>query len=328
MEDTIVIAGTPRSGTTLLLEVFRETPGYKALNEPLLMRYTRRRYGFPLRPCLRLGDRAPVQRAFLGDALCGRLGPEVRWSFRSGTTLGQLAEHRERKKLVVKFCRVNRMLHWMADEFPIRGMILSIRHPCSVVSSMMKYGTWEHRVDDLKAMPGGPFDLAFLPTAYQERFAPLIERISTRWEALALMWCLDHYMAIFERDTYPWVLSPYERIVTEGASELKRLAHAVGVEATDRMIDLLFKPSSSTTDTLRRNPREQLSKWKQNLSTEQVDAILRVVDEAGLGGFYSRDPEPDYDRLNRIQRPAFRWETPSGLQGGEKAFPVAAPLRA
>jgi len=36
IEDTIVIAGSPRSGTTLLLEALYRIPGYKAINEPLL----------------------------------------------------------------------------------------------------------------------------------------------------------------------------------------------------------------------------------------------------------------------------------------------------
>ena len=36
-EDTIVVAGSPRSGTTWLAELLRRLPGYKFLNEPLLL---------------------------------------------------------------------------------------------------------------------------------------------------------------------------------------------------------------------------------------------------------------------------------------------------
>jgi hypothetical protein len=55
--DTIVVVGSPRSGTTWLLELLRALPGYKAINEPFWYDEVRQAHGFAWRPHLAPGVR-------------------------------------------------------------------------------------------------------------------------------------------------------------------------------------------------------------------------------------------------------------------------------
>ena len=64
-KETLVIAGSPRSGTTLLLEALHKLPGYKAINEPLFTPKIQKETGFDSRSYIQAGQKKPQQRKFL-----------------------------------------------------------------------------------------------------------------------------------------------------------------------------------------------------------------------------------------------------------------------
>jgi hypothetical protein len=73
------------------------------------------------------------------------------------------------------------------------------------------------------------------------------------------------------------------------------------------MRDQLDAPSSSVKGTLHRYAQKQLSKWRRQLSSKQIQDILQIVDDVGLSTFYTDDLEPDYDTSNQYQRPQHAW---------------------
>jgi len=304
IEDTIVLAGSPRSGTTLLLESLHKLPGYKAINEPLVRKKIRRKYGFNLRSYFAPGQLVPEQKKILTLVLQGQMDQSVRWLFEAETFPGRILEHSKRNKLLVKFCRINRMLPWFAEQFDVRGIIFIIRHPCAVVNSMLRFGqwdrwTWEFILNDSVASPTVQID--HLPDSVQNIFAPVKERISTKTEALTLMWCLDHYLPLLHSSEHPWTLVPYEKLITQSHSELSRICTALGEEVNNEILKTLDKPSSSVKEKVKENANAQLSKWKHQLTNRQIDEILSIVDETGLSRFYSDSIEPDYQQLLKLQ---------------------------
>ena len=309
IHDTVVIAGSPRSGTTWLLELLRTLPGYKALNEPLMYQDARNGHGFSWRTYHDPGEEAVEQRDYLETVLTGQLGVSPAWYFEANSRPSQLIEHATRDRLVVKFCRMNRMLHWFCGQFEVRGPVFIVRHPCAVVASMLRHEAWGE--DDMRgpdrtqhALHGGT-----LPDSLQEVFGPVLRRIETKVEVLATMWCLDHYVPLVHHaeGSYPWVLVPYERMVARGREELRRIAKALDVEMTSEMRDRLDEPSQSVKDQLHKDAERQLSKWRRRLSDRQVDDILRIVSDDGLDQAYSHELEPNYGWLNERQRPKWRW---------------------
>lgn len=306
-EETIVIAGVPRSGTTLLMEIFWALPDHKGINEPLLKPEVRQKHGFGYRSFLSPGDQAAAQRDFLDRVLKGQVGPDFRWSFNGQRRLDRLRTHASQRRLVLKFCRINRLLQWFDGQFRTRGTLLVIRHPCATVSSMLSFrNAWNHGPGPQPIRPGSPLDLTGLPDHVQERFGPIIDSMTTYVEELALMWCLDYYVPFYCFDEHPWTLVPYERLIIEGVPELRRISALLGLESTPAMERLLEKPSSSTISAVEA-PREQIAKWRQHLTKDQIDAILSVVERAGLSHLYHADPEPNYTALNLLQRPESRW---------------------
>jgi LPS sulfotransferase NodH len=85
LRDTIVVTGSPRSGTTWLLELLRALPGYKALNEPLMYEEARHELGFSWRTYLNPKEEADEQRAYLETILTGQLGISPAWYFEAAS---------------------------------------------------------------------------------------------------------------------------------------------------------------------------------------------------------------------------------------------------
>jgi hypothetical protein len=310
VRDTIVVAGSPRSGTTWLLELLCTLPGYKAMNEPLMYEEARREHGFSWRTYLDPSENATPQQEYLHAILTGQLGISPAWHFESTSRSSQLLEHATRRKLIVKFCRLNRMLHWFATRFTPRGLLFIVRHPCAVVASMLRHGGWSDEQLSRSSLRNQVEKLdEELPDSLRDVFEPIIDRIETKTQMLATLWCLDHYVPLHHHAEagFPWVLAPYERLVTRGTDDLDRIAGALDIEVTPEMQDSLRSPSSSVTDQLHRDAEKQLSKWRRKLSEEQIDRILQIVEQVGLSRFYTNALEPNYDRLNRCQSENHRW---------------------
>jgi hypothetical protein len=266
-------------------------------------------HGFSWRTYLEPEKGAEEQRAYLETILTGQLGISPAWYFEAENRPAQLVEHATRSRLVVKFCRLNRMLHWFCRQFDVRGPVFIVRHPCAVVASMLRHGAWDE--GDLHGPDRKDHALhaEALPDTLRDVFGPVLERVETQVGALATMWCLDHYVPLVHHaeEMYPWMLVPYERMVRQGREELRRITDALGVQMTPQMRDQLDEPSGSVKDQLHQNAQRQLSKWQRRLSERQIESVLRIVDEVGLSDIYSRDLEPDYDRLNEMQRSEAQW---------------------
>ncbi|MCS4188215.1 hypothetical protein GGP48_002929 [Salinibacter ruber] len=279
------------------------------MNEPLMYEEARREHGFAWRTYLEPEATADEQRAYLRMILTGQLGLSPAWYFQAEMRPVRLIEHATRDRLVVKFCRLNRMLHWFCRQFEVRGPIFIVRHPCAVVASMLQHGAWDEGGLHGRDREDHALHAESLPASLRNVFDPILDRVQTRVQALATMWCLDHYVPLLHHSsgTYPWGLVPYERLLTHGQDELRRVTDSLDVPMTSEMRDQFDEPSSSVKDELHQDTRRQLSKWRRRLSEDQVAEIMEIVDEVGLTRFYTRDLEPNYDELNRMQRPQSRW---------------------
>ena len=239
------------------------------------------------------------------------MDPSARWLFEADTAFSRIIEHSIRSKLLVKFCRINRMLPWFADQFDVRGIIFIIRHPCAVVNSMLRFGQWDKMTSEYfhksKQNPSSTVYIGDLPQNIREIFEPIQKRVSTQTEALTFMWCLDHFLPLIHNKTHPWILVPYERLILQNREELKRITHALNVELSNQIVTVLERPSSSVKGNINENTNAQIVKWQRQLTTQQVNSILSMVDFAGLSDIYSESPEPHYDHLSNLQHAKWRW---------------------
>ena len=284
--DTIIVAGSSRSGTTWLAELLRSLDGYKFLNEPLHLGWfpEAKKAGFGWRTHIAPDEEARWAKTYLRRALTGRLRNRTGWKFEASTIGGKVYEHVVNRKVVVKFCRAHRLLHWMDSHFQVRGIVFLIRHPCAVLASMLKHGAWEN-----VTLPesGDPRDLAAirsLPEVVQRDVLRRLPSVETRKEALIATWCVDHYISLhYHADgNYPWVMTTYEHLLSDCETEIVAILDALNRDVPPSMEQRHGTPSSSASDTLKSETKAQLSKWKNQLAAETIDKILDMAHSFGI----------------------------------------------
>jgi hypothetical protein len=193
------------------------------------------------------------------------------------------------------------MLHWMNDQFQVRGMVLILRHPCAVVASQLDYKRegWKRTEppprDNLQTGFGG-----WIPDEVFERFKPILANVHSTAGRLAAVWCLDTYFPLLERDSFPGLITTYERLLTQEADEVKRIFQWLEAPVPGEALQSFGDAShSASSDLVTEDVQRQLSKWQDKLSPAQIDDVLSVVEGFGLD-FYTDALEPDYSSINAL----------------------------
>jgi hypothetical protein len=295
IENTIVLSGVPRGGTTWVYEMLLSTiPLSCGIWEPLFLYNDSRlrRLKFSWREYIDPAREWREAETLFRDILTGQ---NISLSLiHNHSVLDFLRKMARSERYVVKFCRANRLLGWLVAKIGVKTPILLIRHPCAVVASQMTQGGWNHVLNDTE-VEHPEVSMEFVRK--ESWITEILNDIRTPEEKLAATWCLDYYIPLSEAKPHPWVLICYERMVADGASEGTRLFEALGQEVPKDLERHLFRPSSTTqrgSNVL--FGRDRLATWKERLSQEQEENILSVVSRFGLD-FYTGRLEPDYERL-------------------------------
>lgn len=303
IRDTVVVSGSPRSGTTWLAELLLTLPEYRLLDEPLHLGSGRAREAGvdEWRTYVPPDAEQPALEDFLRRALSAQIPGRYVVEPEQGFLL-RLQAQLLRKPLVVKFVRASRMLHWLRRQFAVRGLIHILRHPCAVVASQLTYETSEWRdtqppdADKLQGSFGG-----WIPKDLLDRFRSTLAGIRTTAGHLAAVWCLDNYVPLYyEADDFPGLVISYEALVDHEKDEIERICNYLDAPVPTQVAQRVEEPSHSASEDLATQDKEQqLSKWKRKLSTDQIDEVLGVVEEFSLD-FYTEALEPDRKRLGAL----------------------------
>lgn len=277
--DTLIVAGSPRSGTTWLGEILASAPHRAVLFEPLHLDHVPgvREAGFSWRTYVRPGTPWAEGENLLDEVLRGKV--LNRWTGR------ELRRPMRVTSWVVKCIRMNRMLPWMTERFATKTPVLVLRHPCAAISSQRAAGWTQPRERVSEEL------LSDFPDV-----KAVVEAAETDEELRAASWALDTLVPLRRSTPTAWLTVLYEQLVRD-VDEVVALFERLNLPVPARLRDLMRIPSSTTTpSTIRSDP---LSSWTTRLARGEVRNILRVTHALGLD-FYGDDPDPDRQRLKRF----------------------------
>lgn len=310
--EVFCLTGSPRSGTTWMLEGFERALYCRRNWEPVNTHFMSRaiEQGNPLLVHAR-PDGATIEaegdlRRVVSDALAGRVPADPRLGVppHDESRLAKAARVARARLVVVKFVQMQRAVPWLAQLSQIRGCVL-LRNPLAVVASQIRHA---------KSSGAGidPNWTAEIITAAHpilnpaDRQHPVVGELLSRSlsvvERLAITACLDLLAAIGDaasRRRFTYVL--YEHLVVAPES----FADVIGrLNMSARPTAPAIAPNAPSfmagLDANVRAGRDPRVNWGGRLSTQQVDEVLAVMEAFGID-FYGAKPEPDVGALGRRQ---------------------------
>ncbi len=186
---------------------------------------------------------------------------------------------------IFKFCYANLMTQWLITNYNYKSIILH-RHPCAVVSSQLKHkGGWKnHESLDRFSIPK-----CNNPSLFQKHENILL-KLHTTEECLAAIWSLN-FLATHEQGDSVLTIH-YEDLLLNTRESLELLQKYINKDLDiDNILSVAHLPSK-TSNKSKIIPEKQLSSWKNNLSTEQIENILNTVQRFGIDTYnYSLIPD-------------------------------------
>ncbi|MCA9045525.1 MAG: hypothetical protein KDA69_14460 [Planctomycetaceae bacterium] len=285
LEDTFIIAGSNRSGTTWLQEVVATLPGAVTSFEPLHVDVVgpAREAGFH-----KLSYRGPTATdeqglRYLEGVLSGREWHGYTAQF--NTIAGCLAP----KNLVVKFIHANGLIDWMSRQLPIRRPLVVVRHPAAVNASVLTK-RWD--LSDLKSTL-----LQSELVAASPDLQLYINNLNTPLEQLTARWCLENAILFKAGSGRRFDLVTYESLVLGGPAALIEMFENWNTEPPVGIAKAHSRDSWMTAENASYNSAQQrLAKWKSQITPQQTTDIVRVIRDFGID-FYSESTVPNEDRF-------------------------------
>ncbi|MBK9421161.1 MAG: hypothetical protein IPN44_08910 [Flavobacteriales bacterium] len=279
----ILIFASPRGGSTWLEEILATIPGSATLWEPLNVDEVRafKQIGFAWRQHIPEQETWPEAEQLFRQLFQGRLlSPYLA----QATSLQGL---KMADRAIVKFVRGHLLLPWLIGRFSPPRPVLLVRHPCAVVSSMLKHGAW----NNLPVPPPVP-----APHRYDERvrsYHALAGTVNTIEERLALIWCMDHaYLLQHPQNDLAWTTITYEELVLRTPDTLAKVFAPWGMEVPALALQRSKQPSRTSPPGPHPTAREeQLTAWQRSLSAVQQERVIAMVERFGID-LYGRDALP------------------------------------
>jgi hypothetical protein len=270
--DSVLLAGSGRSGTTWVAEVINHRNGYRLVFEPfhpgkvgICRTFRRKQY---LRPSDRREEYlGPARRILTG-------GLRSPWTDRFNTKL--VARRR-----LIKDIRANLLLGWMSENFPGMPIVLLLRHPCAVAASRLALG-WRDNLPETMEQEELVEDF-LLPMEAEIRDA------RDSFERHVFSWCIENYVPLRQFGPQEIHLAFYEDFLARPEDEVRRLFAFLGEDLDGRVYGALRRPSPLS----RAGEEPSLDAWRRSVTGAQLERAVEILGLFGLDRVYCEGAMPD-----------------------------------
>jgi hypothetical protein len=274
--NTVIVSGAGRSGTSWLSEIINYKNTYRYMFEPLQHTYVPEASEF-IYPYLEKHQKAPKKlKKLMNNIISGKL--------RNDWVDGQNNKYFTNKRLV-KFIRIHFMHAWLKENYPQIKSIYIIRNPYSVSLSMIK-NKWEISADFI-------LDKENLYNKYFTKFKKLITEIKQKENVIyiaTLRWVLLNYV-IFRQyensDKSLFKLVSYENLVENPKDTTPSIFQYLNLDFDDQVYDKMKKPSALVSKKrLEKGFKNITSSWQNQISEDDLEYCEKIIAEFGLNKFY------------------------------------------
>ncbi len=315
-EQSVFIFGSGRSGTTWVQDVLAEANNFGTIFEPLhpeAVQGARRFSNLYLRP----GAAAPELRAFMDRVIDGtlksiwttlrarpdRLFPSlenlgtwkaIRYTKANYVRASRRWWHNRKfagRPKVIKFIRANLLLEWLVREYGLRSALI-VRHPCAVLSSVLRRSGPEWGVAALTQLLNRYLEQ---PNLVEDRLLHVVDGLKslrTVSEIHAAIWCIENGRLLAAANLNGVVLAHYEELITT-MSSWQSLVDGLLLNVTPSE-EILLRPSQQARFGMgtRASADIQVNSWQSQLTDRQKQEVQSMLDLFGVRAYCVNDPFP------------------------------------
>lgn len=282
VQDSILVAGVGRSGTTWLSEVLAASTKSREIFEPFIVRADG---NFALSPTNRADStvgyrpnyslfippgvgRASAHYAEAGSILEGRIRS---WWTEQGMAPGIY------KRRVIKDIRANLMLGWLSDCWPDLKIIYVVRNPISTVASMLERSSsgWGFDWD-----PKFVLEQEELMDGCLAPFRKILEVEHDHDARLMLRWCVENYVAFNQLAGNTNVMVVSYDVLSKNPLLWEGIFEFIDWPFNEDRFAARVNQQSKTTVT---GKGVELKKFHSG--NERIASLIKLVDQFGLNEY-------------------------------------------
>jgi hypothetical protein len=269
---SIMVAGTARSGTTWLASIIASQIPCRVMFEPFQSEMVAQFRDFHYFQYMRPHEPNAQLWAFCTKVFTG--GIRHRWIDREVSILFP-------KYRLIKEIRANLFLQWIHTNFPEVPLVFIVRHPCAVVSSRLHL-KWATDADIAPMLAQQHLVNDFLSDTID-----MIRSASTDEEKHAIIWCISNLVPIQQFGAGQLNVVFYEHLCLQPEIEIPNLFRAIGHLYQRSVFDSVSKPSTTSSKVSAVvTGQNKVMRWRKELSSQQIDCVLNVVEKFGLDHLY------------------------------------------
>ena len=284
---SVFLAGSARSGTTWVEELINHQRDHRSVFEPFRADQVPFCRHFLHRQYLRPDDTSAAYLEPVRTILQGR--------FRNLWT-DQYHQRLLFRRRMVKAVRANLLLYWLHCQFPEVPIVFLMRHPCATVLSQASFKNVyvDQTIEDLFAQEA-------LVEDYLEPFRELVAKCSSKFDRLALLWCIENYIPLKQFKPDSILLLFYEELLDNPENQIGRIFDFLGRPISPEIYEVFGSPSKlARNNSAIKSAKDPISTWKDRAEAHQVDRVIELLGYFGLDKIYSREPMPDSAAAHRM----------------------------
>lgn len=299
----LIVSGSPRSGSTWLLEVIERRFAARRNWEPVggleqhLGGNDRR---FELRPYIASGETGHPLAEPLLDIVDGAAPYQLRraWNTKAGAA-ENLSRISSARRTVVKFTEIQRSLPFIVGERPNKVVVL-LRNPLAVTASALTFGG---KRDFDAEPPAGPVPASrhLSDTLLRDfpELAPYAGRGMTRAEYIGLSTAIDMLVPLRDAACRERCLFVSYEALRQNPSRFAEIfaylgdASGIGTGELDAILEPSARARAATSLGAQKLP------WDGRLSTDEVSSIVDIMRNLGID-WYADEPGISAQNLSRI----------------------------
>ena len=278
-DNTILLVGSARSGTTWIAEIINYDNKYRFLFEPLNPAKMDIVKHFYDRQYIRPNDQSSQFTKPIKMVLSGHV--YGKWTNRQNSTP-------KTNKILIKDVSSHLFLKWIKGHCPQIPITFVMRHPCAVATARIRLRGWfSHDLEEYLNQPE-------LMEDFLAPFKDHIQNAQTEFEKIIFVWCIENYIPLKQLQPNDLYIIFYENFCIDVEDEIAKLFAFLGDGYCSKdVLEIAKRPSSFAVKHSAIKTGESLTEnWKKYITVEQLERAIDILALFGLEHIYGKDSLP------------------------------------